>query len=570
MTWPCFYKALAAGAEAVTVWSQLLDRINVFPVADGDTGRNLVISLAPLRKEHAATGELSRSLLLAARGNSGNIAARFLQEFVCMASLQDWAATVQRGRDAAYRAVTEPRPGTMLSFFDRLAELCRGSPSEADAAWTTALLQSLEHAVADTVLQQPVLEQAHVVDAGALGMYLFFDGFFNCLANTKQCFSPARACFKECLRIADTFSREKAAGFCIDAVLTCDGSSEAKLQHTGESTVVMRSGVYIKVHLHAADREKAQRELAASGRIVAWADDDLAAQTGMFVEPGSSAVVHIMTDAAGSITREDAATLGIALLDSYITIGDRSLPETCCAPADMYKAMRAGTPCATAQASLDERRQHYAAALELHASVLYLCVGSVYTGNYKTALGWKQEHDPDNRFTIIDSGTASGRLAIAVHCAARCARHAISIGEVKTCARTALELAREYIFIDRLHYLAAGGRLSKTGAFFGDMLKFKPVISPQKDGAQKVGMVRNRYEQVRFALERLTEVFAAETYGLMLFQYTDNRSFVEEVAATVQRRFSNTELLVRPLSLTTGVHTGPGTWAVAFAPAAER
>lgn len=487
-----------------------------------------------------------------------------------MASLQDWAAAVQRGRDAAYRAVTEPRPGTMLSFFDRLAEQCRCIPSDVDAAWTAALLQSLEHAVADTVCQQPLLEQAHVVDAGALGMYLLFDGFFSCLAGTTQSFSPARSCFKDCLRIAGTFSREKAAGFCIDAVLTGDGSSEAKLQHMGESTVVMHSGEYIKVHLHAPDREKARRELAASGRIVAWADDDLAAQTALFAEPGSPPVVHIMTDAAGSVTREDAAMLGIALLDSYIIMGDRSLPETCCSPADMYKAMRAGIPCSTAQASLDERRQHYAAALDLHASVLYLCVGSVYTGNYKTALGWKQEHDPDNRFTVIDTGTASGRLAIAVHCAARCARQAAGPGEVEACARTALELAREYIFIDKLHYLAAGGRLSKTGAFFGDMLKFKPVISPQKDGAQKVGMVRNRDEQVRFALERLAEVFAAEANGLILFQYTDNRSFVEEAAATAQRRFPGAELLVRPLSLTTGVHTGPGTWAVAFAPAAKR
>ena len=431
MTRPLFRKALAAGAERVAVWSQLLDRINVFPVADGDTGRNLVISLAPLRKEHADTGELCRSLLLAARGNSGNIAGRFLQEFATMGSLQDWAATVQRGRDGAYRAVAEPRPGTMLSFFDRLAELCSCSPSEADAAWATALLQSLEHAVADTVLQQPVLEQARVVDAGALGMYLFFEGFFSCLAGTKQCFSPARACFKEYLSIADTFSREAAAGFCIDAVLQCDDSSAAKLQHTGESSVVMRSGEYVKVHLHAPDREKAQRELAASGRIVAWADDDLAAQTEMFAEPGSAAVVHIMTDAAGSVTREDAAMLGITLLDSYITMGDRSLPETCCPPADIYKAMREGIPCSTAQASLDERRQHYAGALELHARVLYLCVGSVYTGNFQTALGWKQEHDPDNRFTIIDTGTASGRLAVAVHFAARCARYATGPARLK-------------------------------------------------------------------------------------------------------------------------------------------
>ena len=560
-----FYKALAAGAETVTVWSQLLDRINVFPVADGDTGRNLVISLAPLRKEHAGTDELCQSLLLAARGNSGNIAARFLQEFVLFQSLEDLAATVQRGRDMAYRAVAEPRPGTMLSFFDRLADLCTDIPANMNVAWATALCQALEHAVADTVFQQPVLEQARVVDAGALGMHLFFDGFFSCLTGTSQCFSPAQTCFNEYLSIAHSFSRETAAGFCIDAVLQCDGGTEAILEHSGESAVVMRSGEYVKVHLHAADREQAQRELAASGRIIAWSDDDLAAQTGIFNEPGSSAVVHILTDAVGSVTREDAAMLGITLLDSYITMGDTSLPETCCLPADIYKAMRDGCRCTTSQASLDERHQHYAAALEGHESLLYLCVGSIYTGNYEVARNWKKDHDPDSRFTIIDTCTASGRLAVAVHLTVRCARQAKTAAAVEVFARGVLAKCHEYIFVDTLHYLAAGGRLSKTGAFFGDMLKFKPVISPQEDGAQKVGMVRNRDEQVRYAMEKLAEVFMPEAPGLILLEYTDNRSFVEQTAASVQARFPNTELLVRPLSLTTGVHTGPGTWAVAFA-----
>ncbi len=67
---------------------------------------------------------------------------------------------------------------------------------------------SLELAVADTVHGQQVLQHAGVVDAGALGMYLFFDGFFSRLAGTEYFFSPARACFKDNLRIADSFSRE--------------------------------------------------------------------------------------------------------------------------------------------------------------------------------------------------------------------------------------------------------------------------------------------------------------------------------------------------------------------------
>ena len=465
----------------------------------------------------------------------------------------------------AYGAVSEPKPGTMLSLFDRLADLCSGFPADMHAGWTTALLSSLEQAVADTMQGQQVLQQAGVVDAGALGMYLFFDGFFSRISGTDYCFSPVRACFKDNLRIAASFSRETTAGFCIDAVVESAGSLDSALGSDTDSAVVMRSGDYIKVHIHAADRGKAKSALAACGKIISWADDDLAAQTSVFARPAALSAVHIMTDAAGSITREDAAALGLTLLDSYITMGDTSLPETCFSPDDIYRAMNEGCRCSTAQASMDERHRHYASVLGLNKDVLYLCVGSVYTGNYLVASGWKQQHDPDNRFTIIDTGAASGRLAVAVHLAARFARQAAGASEVEAFARQALPNCHEYIFVDTLRHLAAGGRLSKTGAFFGDMLKFKPVISPQPDGAQKVGMVRSREDQVRFAMEKLSEVFAPDAGGLILLEHTDNRPWVEAVTATIRVRFTKAEILLRPMSLTTGVHMGPGTWAVAFA-----
>ncbi len=77
-----FRQALVAGVERLTAWADLLDRINVFPIADGDTGRNLVISLAPLRRPDRDMQALSRDLLLSARGNSGNIASWFFQYFI--------------------------------------------------------------------------------------------------------------------------------------------------------------------------------------------------------------------------------------------------------------------------------------------------------------------------------------------------------------------------------------------------------------------------------------------------------------------------------------------------------
>ena len=77
-----------------------------FPhAADGDTGRNLVVSLAPLRRCDGDRGKLARALLLSARGNSGNIANRFMTEFIHADSVETLRTAAGRGRRQARQAV---------------------------------------------------------------------------------------------------------------------------------------------------------------------------------------------------------------------------------------------------------------------------------------------------------------------------------------------------------------------------------------------------------------------------------------------------------------------------------
>ena len=74
-------KSFVAGVERVAAWADLLDEINVYPIADGDTGRNLFVSLSPLRFAGEPKEKLARRLLMTARGNSGNIASQFFSAF---------------------------------------------------------------------------------------------------------------------------------------------------------------------------------------------------------------------------------------------------------------------------------------------------------------------------------------------------------------------------------------------------------------------------------------------------------------------------------------------------------
>jgi uncharacterized protein len=567
-----FAEALTAGLERLTAWADLLDEINVFPVADGDTGRNLVISLAPLRRIALGREKTVRELLMAARGNSGNIAARFFSGLLAADSVETLAGAVREGRDRAWQAVADPKPGTILTLFDVLADALEEGPATYDAPWREDVLKCLEKAVLSTTETTPRLKAAGVVDAGALGAFIFLEGFLDALTGGCGAFRPVTETFGGRLRLSPVFREKGETGCCIDTVLEIGGNdadAARRLSAVGQSVVVHREGDILKVHLHAPDGEKAREALAAFGEVLRWAADDLDAQVRAFQRPKIEQAIHIVTDAAGSVNRQSAAELGMTLLESYITLGERALPETHLDPAELYAAMSRREKVSTSQASLFERHQCYRSVLDRHPRVLYLCVGSVFTGNYAVATQWKRENDPEDRFTLVDTGAASGRLGLLAIAAARFARVTRDADAVVRYARDGAARCQEVIFLDQLRYLAAGGRLSRTGALAGDMLRMKPVISPLADGARRVGLVRDRTGQLCFALDRLEGALKGDGEGaLILLEHTDNAPWVAEtVQPVIARRFPGAEILLMPMSLTSGAHMGPGTWAVAFLPA---
>ncbi len=564
-------EAFVAGVDRVSAWADLLDSINVFPVADGDTGRNLVISLQPLKQPFESLEELIEALLLSARGNSGNIAAQFFSAFVCIESFEDLYEIAEQGRDLAWKAVTEPKSGTMLSIFDALVEALHHHDVVSNPDGIDQVLDILEGVVFHTSEQLKELANAGVVDAGALGMFIFFDGFFNVVFNRKVKFRSIAEVFENLLHVNPSWRADGDDGYCIDAVLKL-GSGDAAdslsaISQVGHEVVTMGHGDFVKVHLHAPDEAGARRRLEGVGNLVNWKSDDLKAQTAEYLSLPKTQALHIMSDAAGSVTRMDAKRLGITLLESYINLGSQSYPETHMDPERLYEEMRKGISASTAQASVFERHQRYQQAASLHHQVLYLCVGAGYTGNYQTVMDWKALNDPDDKLIVVDSEAASGKLGLLAIATARFSLKAQEPDSVVLYAKKAQSLVEELIFIEKLNYLARGGRISKTGAFFGDMLHVKPVVSPASDGVKKVGVVRNKAQQIGFALEKLKEGLDNTQSPLIMLQYTDNRRLVEgEFKGAIEKEFPSAEVFVQPLSLTTGTHCGPGTWAVAFLP----
>lgn len=561
-------RALAAGYERIVAWADILDRINVYPVPDGDTGRNLVITLAGCRDINGDLDSLIREILLSARGNSGNIAASFLAGFLTCKDLSSLSASAEAGRKLAYRAVPNPQQGTMISLFDTLFTSLKRTPPEGTGIWVDSIIHDMEETVRNTREQLPELKKAGVVDAGALGMLVFFDPLLNILAGRTVKPSLFTDDLKDSFNISGTGQDRKYQGYCLDVLLKIEHEEQEVVKHimdVGESVVAMPNGECIKVHLHASDKERVRQDLNAIGTILSWAEDDLAEQTIRFGELRKNQAIHIMTDAAGSITRDLAQSLEITLLNSYIAVGNRFLPETYVDPSQLFAAMKAGAKVSTSQASVLERHECYNNVIKFYDRVLYLCVGSFYTGNYDVAIKWKAENDPENRMTIIDTGVASGKLGLIARVAAELSLTVNDPLEVMAFARSAIQKVQEYIFLDTLQFLAAGGRMSKTGAFFGDVLHIKPIISPYPDGARKIGVARSTRDQVKFAFRRLEQNILKDQQTTLLLEYTDNRGWLEgEIKPEIERRFPLVKVILQSLSLTSAAHMGPGSWGIAF------
>ncbi|MHB1534414.1 MAG: DAK2 domain-containing protein [Acidimicrobiales bacterium] len=185
---------IVAYRDALRSHQELINRLNVYPVPDGDTGTNMALTLESVVQELAGheggdlatvAGALSHGSLMGARGNSGVILSQILRGLADAArdSAGIDAAVLTdglgRARDGAYQAVQQPVEGTILT-------VVRAGAEAAEQAAGTALIETLTRArgaaaaaLAHTPEQLPALKRAGVVDSGGAGLLLLFDAFLH-------------------------------------------------------------------------------------------------------------------------------------------------------------------------------------------------------------------------------------------------------------------------------------------------------------------------------------------------------------------------------------------------------
>ena len=285
-------RMIISAAAAIENNKQGLNELNVFPVPDGDTGTNMSMTInaaaSDLRKaEDPDLGNAAKiaasAMLRGARGNSGVILSLLFRGISKKLKGCDhcdgvlWAAALQEGVDAAYKAVMKPAEGTILTVARLAAAKAQDAAKENNFIEfvQTAAIEEARIALANTVNQNPVLKKAGVVDAGGKGWLIALEAMLSSLQGEDVVAESAGdgAAVKEAADFSDFNTEDITFTYCTEFIIDRENDKDpealrAFLSQLGDSLVLVDDDEIIKVHVHTNDPGKALSEAVTYGSFV--------------------------------------------------------------------------------------------------------------------------------------------------------------------------------------------------------------------------------------------------------------------------------------------------------------
>ena len=285
-------RMIISAAAAIEINKQALNELNVFPVPDGDTGTNMSMTInaaaSDLRKAEdpdlgTAAKIAASAMLRGARGNSGVILSLLFRGISRKLKGCDhcdgvlWAAALQEGVDAAYKAVMKPAEGTILTVSRLAAAKAQDAAKENNFIEfvQSAAIEEAKVALANTVNQNPVLKKAGVVDAGGKGWLIALEAMLSSMQGEDVVAESAGegTAVKEAADFSDFNTEDITFTYCTEFIIDRENDKDpealrAFLSGLGDSLVLVDDDEIIKVHVHTNDPGKALSEAVTYGSFV--------------------------------------------------------------------------------------------------------------------------------------------------------------------------------------------------------------------------------------------------------------------------------------------------------------
>jgi DAK2 domain fusion protein YloV len=326
--WTCDGQGLKRLLEAGTAWldrhMEAINSLNVFPVPDGDTGTNMLLTMQAALEEIANSPEHSVSAiahtaahgaLMGARGNSGVILSQILRgvarsidgkdEF----NASDFASAMKEGTATAYKGVIKPVEGTILTVVREAAEAAVTAVAEEEDLHLVLeqVVNEAKESVAKTPSLLPVLAEAGVVDAGGQGLFIIMEGMLRYIRG-----ETVEVAFAMETAVDLHVPSEDEYGYDVQFIIQGQDLKLEQIRDTiaamGESTLVVGDSTTIKVHIHTEEPGTPLNYGASMGSLSKITVENMQEQYQEFI------LSQAQTSATPSVTSEEICNIATVVV----------------------------------------------------------------------------------------------------------------------------------------------------------------------------------------------------------------------------------------------------------------
>ena len=498
------YYAFVAGSRQLLLHQEEINRINVFPVRDKDTGTNLastiraVIDTIKSDKSYKITiGNIAEAALIGARGNSGIIFAQFLYGLSIetknkhVITLLEFADSVRDSIPYMYNAVAHPMEGTMLSVIRDWSDFL-SSQKELIHDFKKVIIDSievLEKSLAETTSKLKELKKYGFVDAGAKGFVVFIKGVTDFIINGDiRDLAIEKTATISLIHSDDVIDEHPAFRYCTEAIIknlkTDTESIKEFLGENGDSVVVAGSENTCRIHVHTNQPAELFYKLRDSGTITFQKVDDMHRQQEIAYKRKWN--IALVTDSTCDLSQEliDFYQINIAPLN--LNFGENHYLDKITIQPDQFYDLLESSPLFPQTSQINEYTftNLYSHLASYYDAIISIHLTSQFSGTFANSFkaGQRIQKEFNKPVYVIDSKNLSGALGLLVLKTAQNIEAGFSIEKIIKLLETDIANAKIFVSVTNLKYMIKGGRVSKPAGFIANTLGINPVISMDEEG----------------------------------------------------------------------------------------
>jgi hypothetical protein len=581
------YYSFLAGTKKLLENQAELNRINVFPVNDGDTGSNMAATVRsvfsmvhPHRSYKITADRLAEAAMIHARGNSGIIFAQLLYGISSetgdhySVTFGQFAESIKNAVRYMYEAIATPVEGTMLTVIREWADYIY-SQRHKSGDFVQLLSNSvhvLEKSLEETKQKLAVLARANVVDAGASGFVLFIKGVidFLRLSNIRQLIH-SRAEAIQVQPVIEHVPEEVTLRYCTEAILQDVKADQQTLRklllNHGDSIVIAGSDRQKHLHLHTNDPAAFFFQLKDYGTLSFQKADDMVRQSEMVYRRKWR--IALVTDSTCDLPQEMMDQYQIHSLPINISFGENHYLDKITIQPEQFYALLDQSPLfpKTAQINESSFTRLYSQLITHYDSVIAVHLTSQFSGTFnnsrKAAEAISREFGKP--FSVINSKNLSGALGLIVLRIARAIEEGYSHKQISDLADKWIGDTRIFVSVRTMKYMVRGGRVSHFKGLMARMLNINPIISMDEEGKASVfGKAHSQKSNMEKVMQHIRKITKDKPVWNYIVLHADNPEAAAWYASRMKDLTGFEPVAWVNISPVIGANAGVGSASVAF------